>query len=341
MCGEPAIGWRAVGCSVRGAAHIRKGIPNQDAWGAWHGIGGTPLALGVVADGHGSSRCVRSATGARIAVESAHRVVEELAKRLLRSPSIVPDVPRLLIEEWRERVADHLIEHPLTEKDLPESLPPHTRRDLALNPVNAYGTTLLVCIAAPSRIIAVQVGDGDVLAVGGDGQCKRCVASDLDSIGNETHSMCELDASVFRIGVLELEPGDRGPSAVNDSIVLMSTDGISNAFRSDVDFYQLATDLHADVRRRPLDEVAADLPGWLADYSKLGSGDDVTLCLLYRFGLEHGREQQRLSSLSDLPPTLLARSRAQTTTAGSTDEISKLMPRTIAYLSPARGDHEQ
>jgi hypothetical protein len=96
--------WRAIGASVRGASHVRAGLPNQDAIylsslttsaapdalaaastpgppnpagpAAAAGSPGTPLLL-AVADGHGSAKCLRSDTGARLAVETAARVIRE------------------------------------------------------------------------------------------------------------------------------------------------------------------------------------------------------------------------------------------------------------------------
>jgi hypothetical protein len=92
--------WRAIGASVRGASHVRAGLPNQDAIylsslatsaapdapdaastpGA-AGFPGTPLLL-AVADGHGSAKCFRSDTGARLAVETAARVIREALHEL-------------------------------------------------------------------------------------------------------------------------------------------------------------------------------------------------------------------------------------------------------------------
>src|SRR5437016_2401525 len=68
--------WRIVGRSVRGAAHKRVDLPNQDAIGWWPDSGeGMPVIL-AVSDGHGSAKYFRSHRGARLAVETALKVIE-------------------------------------------------------------------------------------------------------------------------------------------------------------------------------------------------------------------------------------------------------------------------
>jgi serine/threonine protein phosphatase PrpC len=69
--------WLCTGKSVRGAAHDRSGLPNQDAI-AWYPESrtGAPLIL-AVADGHGSAKSFRSDRGARFAVNTAIEVIHE------------------------------------------------------------------------------------------------------------------------------------------------------------------------------------------------------------------------------------------------------------------------
>ncbi|MFM7713741.1 MAG: protein phosphatase 2C domain-containing protein, partial [Microcystis sp.] len=61
----PQLKWRCIGESVKGASHVRSGLPNQDAirWFPESGIG-LPLIL-AVSDGHGSAKSFRSDRGSR------------------------------------------------------------------------------------------------------------------------------------------------------------------------------------------------------------------------------------------------------------------------------------
>ena len=67
--------WRAIGESVRGAAHLRSGLVNQDAfhWLPASGVG-PPLIL-VISDGHGSAKYFRSHIGSAQAAERTAWVV--------------------------------------------------------------------------------------------------------------------------------------------------------------------------------------------------------------------------------------------------------------------------
>ncbi|MBU1878020.1 MAG: protein phosphatase 2C domain-containing protein, partial [Chloroflexi bacterium] len=73
-----AAQWCAIGQSVRGAAHVRGDLPDQDAirWLPASGLG-APLIL-AVSDGHGSPRYFRSHVGADLAVETAVWVIQDL-----------------------------------------------------------------------------------------------------------------------------------------------------------------------------------------------------------------------------------------------------------------------
>jgi len=70
--------WRVIGCSVKGASHIRSGKPNQDRIKfSDYQAGKMPLIL-AVADGHGGKAYFRSDKGAEFAVEIAIAVCKKL-----------------------------------------------------------------------------------------------------------------------------------------------------------------------------------------------------------------------------------------------------------------------
>ncbi len=73
------------------------------------------------------------------------------------------------------------------------------------------------------------------------------------------------------------------------ALILVSTDGYANSFADAAGFLQVGSDLLNILRAQGLDEVTANLDGWLTEASEQGSGD-VTLGLLYRC---HGGEAGR------------------------------------------------
>src|ERR1700693_1868223 len=102
--------WRVFGRSVRGASHRRRRIPNQDALGCVTSPSGKQVL--AVADGHGSSACFRSGTGAELAVQCALDLIACLAENLDFSQQYLDDVESefkgRLIASWRDAVSGHL-----------------------------------------------------------------------------------------------------------------------------------------------------------------------------------------------------------------------------------------
>jgi hypothetical protein len=97
--------WRTLKASVRGAAHHRTGLPNQDAVRVARANGGLPLIV-ALADGHGSAKSFRSQHGARSAVTVALKVYGSL----FESDSLSQikrwaeeQLPLELVRHWRER----------------------------------------------------------------------------------------------------------------------------------------------------------------------------------------------------------------------------------------------
>jgi protein phosphatase 2C-like protein len=240
--------WKALGRSVRGAAHLRRGKPNQDAIG-WRLEPAVTLA---VADGHGSEESFRSATGAALAVE--------VALDVLASNNDVEALPALLVERWRAAVREDLERNPLPDRD--EFL--------------TYGSTILAAMATHEFVLYVQLGDGDILAVSEHGEVTRPLGKDARLLGLETTSLCGARAAAdVRV---RLEPICKCAPA----LVLLCTDGYANSFREDRGFLNVGSDLLEMIRANGLGYVDRNLMAWLTEASELGSGDDITLGLLCR-----------------------------------------------------------
>jgi Protein phosphatase 2C len=258
--------WGVVGASVRGARHIRAGTPNQDAW--VHDTAGTQTTLICIADGHGGSEHFRSDVGAALAVEAGMSVLRA---------AIDDDVPKRVVEAWRKAVDEHLATAPYQGGESP--------RDARL----PYGCTFLGIGAGEDGIRFWQLGDGDILCIDGDGNTTRLLAADPRLMGNQTTSLCMEDAaSEFRVGSAPANDGD-------PAMIVISTDGYSNSFETEADFLQIGRDYLEMLRASGADAVGKELPAILEDTSRNGSGDDITLALLYRDipGPERGPEKQK------------------------------------------------
>lgn len=278
-------GWSIIASSVRGASHLRSGAPNQDAYATRTGTDGTqPLVL-AVSDGHGSARCFRSATGARLATEIAVDLTHEF---LLRSRDLNPSQVKASIErglcaefvrEWRRRVALDLADRPFTAPEL-DVLRGHigdeaAARQAETQPQLAYGATLLVVGLDARSLIYMQLGDGDILVTDDEGT-DTPLPEAPELIANETTSLCMPDAQRHFRSRYQYLQGDAPP------LIMLSTDGLSSAYATPEDFRRLGPDIRDILREHGENHVRRELPQWLADASVNGSGDDVTAVIAIR-----------------------------------------------------------
>ncbi|HEV2860529.1 MAG TPA: PP2C family serine/threonine-protein phosphatase [Pyrinomonadaceae bacterium] len=293
-------GWRVVGESVRGAAHERAGMPNQDAI-RWEPLqGGNPPLVLCLSDGHGGARYCRSDVGSRLAVDTGVEVIREFlaGHEGVDNLSVVKrsaeeKLTQALARRWREAVAAHIAEQPLTAG---EELLLVGRPAAAAAPADAaggeattaagvraaipghvaYGATLLAAVVAPRFILYLQLGDGDILAVSTRGEVVRPLAGDERLFANETTSLCSKDAwRDFRVS-FQVSSGE--PPA----LIVLSTDGYANCFRGEADFLKVGSDFLEMMRANGVESVAESLESWLAEASRVGSGDDITLGIMCR-----------------------------------------------------------
>jgi hypothetical protein len=275
--------WGYSSASVRGAQHERKGLPNQDHLTLRSAHEGQQVLI-AAADGHGSPHSCRSEIGAMLAThvaidllaETLHRIGPEGSTAIKRTFEAL--LPVRIAQAWASAVRRELHQHPLTEEELvrvQEQEGPRGLKRLERNPLSAYGSTLLCAAVTESFIAYLQIGDGDILEIRGD-EVRSPLPGDDRHIGNETSSLCEPRAwTSFRHGFQHL--AGNPPEGI-----FLATDGYSNSFADDRDCYAttsaLLRSLHAEGSAR-FQEL---LPGWLATASRQGSGDDITLALLFR-----------------------------------------------------------
>lgn len=298
----PQLKWRCIGESVKGASHVRSGLPNQDAIRRFPESGiGLPLIL-AVSDGHGSAKSFRSDRGSRFAVETAIKVIQEFF--LSSQPSDVNFsalkdaaerlLPQRLVNEWRKAVNKDLglsenDEEKLTNKpnftDEEKKILVQKDGEAAWQAVEnniflAYGATLLAVLVTEFFIVYIQLGDGDILEVDSKGNTTRPLERDPNLIANETTSLCMNKAwNEFQI---HLEQYPKGTPKQMPALILVSTDGYSNSFSTDEGFFKIGRDYQQMFKSNLTEEVRQKLEGFLQETSEKGSGDDITLGMIKR-----------------------------------------------------------
>jgi len=266
--------WVVWGTAVRGLVHAQRGLPCQDAILWVEADGESRRVILAIADGHGSERSPFSERGAQIAVAVATRTLAQFHREAVVSDprnlvqvkrTAESHLPAVLVAEWRKGVQNDFARvHP--ESQLREGY------DLW----RQYGTTLLAVLATDRFILSLQIGDGDIVLAAEDEQTDRAVPRDSRLMGVETTSISSDRAIAdFRIGfnvVIGLRP----------VLVMASTDGYFNSFVEEAGFLQAAQDYLRRLREHGAAYLQSHLAVWLEETSRRGSGDDITVGLIWR-----------------------------------------------------------
>lgn len=260
-----------IGASVQGASHKQNKKPCQDSF-AMKQLSAT-ATLVAVADGHGSSSCSYSKYGAKIAVNVFCSVLSELycqCKENIEALSFQfkkdggVSISQRIDSEWKKRV---LRAHRRSNRD-PDKL--ENENEI----YHQYGTTLLGVLVTDELLFAYQLGDGNITVVGEE---MVFPALDVEKIlGVETHSMSKMDA--WKNTVLKVIGID---SLIRPVSIMLSTDGFSNSFINEDEFYKSCADYHKLINEHGMETIGKHLKKWLYETSNEGCGDDITLSIIH------------------------------------------------------------
>jgi len=274
--------WITIAESIRGSAHKRTGLPNQDRYKCTVMPEGDLLLTAFVSDGHGSKNCFRSHYGAAFAVEAATTTAIDFIKGAVDSvdftlvkQTVEEKMPRLIVRAWVDLVEKHIKKKAISEEEI-AALEKDKKVNIVEKPLIAYGATLLGVLISEKYIIYLQVGDGDIITISEDGEISRPLPKDERFIANETFSLCT-DQAWNEFSVIFKVIDEKAPA-----LIMISSDGYSNSFRAEDDFIKAALDYHAYFRDEGEDYVSKNLMKWLEDTSAEGSGDDTTVVLIAR-----------------------------------------------------------
>lgn len=283
----PISGWRVIGKSIRGASHIRSGLPNQDAI-LWEPHSGAASSLILaLSDGHGSSRSFRSDLGAKFAVETCMEECRGLLELQHDTQDLsvikrtaTEQLPQRIARQWKQQVDKHLLENPVSQEEMEKAIKgatsPTNEDAMRRNPLVWYGATLIGVVVTDAFAIYFQVGDGEIITVSDAGEVRRPIPADDRLLGNETTSLCSENAwRDFRVEF-------RAYSQPPPELILLSTDGYINSFTDAGEFLKVGPDFLKLIATAGLDAVNEKLEGWLAEASQKGSGDDITLGIISR-----------------------------------------------------------
>jgi len=267
---------RVLSCSVRGVAHIRDDLPCQD-----NSDHDSDFNMVVVADGHGSARHDKSEHGSRLAVEQALKIIrKQTAEKNLDKDflnKLKNDFPRLIVKSWRADVDEHE-EQPRDTKG-PDGTDSNCQKKYI-----RYGTTIIVAFVYEKQLFLAQLGDGDILVVDSDGNVRSVRQPGDLRIGDSTESLCQGDAEEaknWNIQVLSFggNAEEEIEGCPTHKMVLICSDGVSNAFKKEKDFEQLASDIYGMCKDKGFLWVEEKCEEWLKIYAQ-NTGDDASIGII-------------------------------------------------------------
>lgn len=312
--------YQAFHCMETGFSHLKTGCEDYA-----DSLSGGGIRIAAISDGHGDRACLRSARGARFAVESALENMEIFANRLreqnrqeeLQDPRkrerLLRHLIRCIIENWNTRVRQDLEEKPLTQEELSvqHRYSDAYRQGRCLSHV--YGCTLIAAMIAEDHLIVLHHGDGRCVVLHQDGTADQPVPWDEMCIGNVTTSLCQADAAErCRYYVCDLR---------NDAVVgcFITSDGIEDSLEDLPEQNALCAyfgNVAARAAREGVDALREAMKQELPNMSRYGSQDDTSFGALldveaarkmaerfslvyemYTCGAEAERVRQKLNSM--------------------------------------------
>jgi hypothetical protein len=164
--------WKAIARSVIGVSHQQHQQPCQDASGYRRLDGG--ILLGAIADGAGSAS--QAEAGAKLAVQSSLDFIQRWHEFALRRGE--DQWAEKLDQDKTRRFFEHLLQR-LHHDFRQQSQQLHCE-------MAALASTLLVFIAHPQGLLAMQLGDGFLVVHRGDGDYQLLFTPDKGEFANET-----------------------------------------------------------------------------------------------------------------------------------------------------------
>lgn len=303
---------------VQGALHIKNNLPCQDSAQSYLEEN---FCLAVIADGHGSSQYFRSDRGSRFAVEAFENCVKEALTKskyyyhdsthpkdntainlidalsssrisIKKRNQAIQWFCQSILANWLVSVRQDMQNEPFTKEEIhkiPEKYRSLHEKDLS-EYTSAYGSTLIAALLVAEFCLLIQIGDGVCIVFDDtepDASAKikpvhkyahgnlvsfEPIPADDKCFLNTTTSLCDAKArEEFRSCYLKKLP----------VAVFVSSDGIEDCFHERADLHKFFHRILFDFSDSHEAQAQAELQAFLPRLSEKGSGDDMSLSMLY------------------------------------------------------------
>lgn len=274
--------------TIRGYLHKIKDIPCEDFSESCSEVNGR-FHIAVVADGHGAAAYMRSADGSHAAARIARECLEDFAQKYLDSIdkaaednhtdffceniydklALDNNARKLLLKQLTDTIISRWFS--FVEKDLNDSPLSEEECRLAGKPEHAYGTTLIAALMLPDYLILLQQGDGHCEVFYEDGTIEQPIPSDERCHENVTTSMCDEDV-VTNIRSYVISLNEKRVTAC-----YLGSDGVEDAYRNMEGTHNFYRALTCRLNEMGKDGFETYLEDYLPEFSRKGSGDDVSV----------------------------------------------------------------
>ena len=150
-----------------------------------------------------------------------------------------------------------------------QSLKNGAKERIKENPYIVYGATLLACAQYKEHVFLLKLGDGNLIILDFDGNAIEPLKNKPEEIANATESLCQKNAKELMQGAY---------LKCHAKIIMMCTDGVSNAFEGDEALSELANGLYESIKNEP-EGLRRDFKSFLRRFSE-ASDDDSTICFI-------------------------------------------------------------
>jgi serine/threonine protein phosphatase PrpC len=270
--------WKGFNITVRGEKHHRRGEICQD-FSAFYS--GGDMTVAVVCDGHGGDMYFRSDKGAKFAADAAVACIREFISHKadymqdidVTWSALVSRLEMSIITRWNQAVESDYAENGFTEDEL-DGLRGSDLMALShdYGYYLAYGTTLIAVAVTPEFWFGIHIGDGKCAVVSDGWQFAEPIPWDENNFMGITTSMCNSNAlRLFR-------------SCFNRKLpdaVIIATDGIEESFADRTYLYGFYKKILGSVKSGDISGAKSNLEAFLPILSKKGSGDDLSIAVIY------------------------------------------------------------
>ena len=255
--------------------------------------------ISVICDGHSDPKCFRSAKGAGLGCNAAIKILKNLfevyceerkedapERFFSKKEETMTRLKADILQEWNRTVREDLQRNPIEEEEYASLDTPQYRDAMryyqsgkGLN--NIYGATLLAAAACEDFHLALQIGDGIVVRLEGDGIYTVPLEDDDKNEIEGPASLCDFDLLSRKKGFrMDIFPGrPQAMFAVSDGVGdTPITAGLKETFflfhkglaeHGDVEVQEGVLGLNAEQQKWPNE--------FLSYYSKRGAQDDCSL----------------------------------------------------------------